>query len=124
VKPVTPGDCVTIDEYTAAAYETRGTLKICGRIRSTTTAQEYSGFTMARLAQDLSRQMDRYVIDRTGLDGSFNFDIVTEREPGDTAEDRLLRGLSRLGLRIDNAKAPVEILVVERVQRLRPDAPR
>ena len=119
-----PGDCVTIEEYMAADPASRRTLatKICGRIFSRIGGQDYSSFTLQGLATDLSRMMDLFVLDRTGIDGTFNFTL--ELPPGDTlqGDDRIIVALEKLGLKIERTKGPAEYLVIESVQKPRPDA--
>jgi uncharacterized protein (TIGR03435 family) len=76
--------------------------------------------TMASLAEFLSRGLDRPVVDRTGLAGFYNVTL-------DWAADALENAASgpsiftalqeQLGLRLNAVKAPVEILIVESVER-------
>jgi uncharacterized protein (TIGR03435 family) len=87
-----------------------------------------------RLAALLSNNsfagVDRAIIDRTGLDGQFDFVLefaipVPSAESQPTAD---ISGLSlgtalreQLGLKLESTRAPVEILVIDRVERPIPD---
>jgi uncharacterized protein (TIGR03435 family) len=87
------------------------------------------GVTVGKLATTLSRSgLDRPVIDRTGLTGGFDLHLkwtadVPESAPesGTVAE---ATGLSiftalkeQLGLKLESAKAPVEILVIDHIEK-------
>jgi uncharacterized protein (TIGR03435 family) len=83
--------------------------------------------TMTRFAEVLSRQMDLPVVDKTGLDGSFNLKLKwstqTERPtpPGhlpsiDTGSS-IFAAIQNLGLRMQARKASVEMLVIDHVER-------
>jgi uncharacterized protein (TIGR03435 family) len=121
IKPTGAGDCLTPDEYFAADPATRGN-KICGRYFVTSASQEFYGFEMAAFARTLSERMDRYVLDETGLKGPFNF--VLQFPPAAGAEgDRTLAALEGLGLTMAQTKGPAEYLVIESIQRLRPNEP-
>lgn len=79
------------------------------------------GVTLAMLASALSPQAARVVVDRTGLSGYFEADIefspdaltnaASERPSFVTALEE------QLGLRLEPARAPVEVLVIDRVER-------
>jgi uncharacterized protein (TIGR03435 family) len=59
------------------------------------------------------------VIDKTGLDGTYDLKTLTHHEPGTdpfTSWQRRLR--EDLGLRLDAEKDPVEVLVIDRVDRM------
>jgi uncharacterized protein (TIGR03435 family) len=74
--------------------------------------------TMDRFAEILARQMDLPVLNHTGLDGVFN--VKLQWTPDSTQPD----GLSiftaiqeQLGLRMPAQKVPVEVLVIDHVER-------
>jgi uncharacterized protein (TIGR03435 family) len=67
--------------------------------------------------------VSRPVIDQTGLDGTFDFDLewLPEMEPGASADES---GVSfrealkqELGLRLVPEKGPVELLVIDSVEQ-------
>jgi uncharacterized protein (TIGR03435 family) len=78
---------------------------------------------MNRLAEVLEWRMDRPVVNRTGLNGTFNFTLHWApdnlRNPDDVADDVSIFTAvgEQLGLRLRTAKAPVEVLVIDRVER-------
>lgn len=122
----TQGDCVTIDEYMAADPESRGALmsRICGRIFSRIGGSDYSSFTLQRFATYLSTMMDLFVLDQTGVDGMFNFALELEPASADNVQGdgRTIRALEGLGLKVERTKGPAEYLLIESVQKPRPNA--
>jgi len=85
--------------------------------------------SMGELASELQRvEMDRPVVDKTGLTGRFNFEMrATSTKPffagetPDTSDDAppiLFTALrEQLGLRLEPAKTEVDCLAVDRVER-------
>jgi uncharacterized protein (TIGR03435 family) len=75
--------------------------------------------TMARLAQYLSGQAGRPVIDNTGLGGEYDFRVEwSMQEATMPAGPSVFTALQeQLGLRLDATKGPVEIIVIDRVER-------
>jgi uncharacterized protein (TIGR03435 family) len=69
--------------------------------------------------------MDFFVLDQTGVDGTFNFSLEPEPGSADNVEGdgRMIRAVERLGLKIERTKGPAEYLVIESVQKPRPDPP-
>ena len=96
--------------------------------------------TMKAFADTLSNLLDRPVVDLTGIEGEY--DITLEISPDDMAGMRrmapalprpaqeaqpapettpgasIFTAIQQLGLRLDSRKAPVEFIVVEKVERV------
>lgn len=87
------------------------------------------GTSMAALARSLSGMVGRLVEDRTGLEGGFDFDLEFAVDPAlaaagapRPADDANLPSIftalqEQLGLKLDAARAPVEVLVIDSVDR-------
>jgi len=62
----------------------------------------------------------RPVVDRTGLDGTFSFDLrfaPQDAKPGDTSSASLFTALpEQLGLRLEDSRAPVDVVVIDRAE--------
>ena len=82
-----------------------------------------------RLAQFLTRQMDRPVVDGTGLKAVYNFTLnwtpedavpaKAEQAKGDEQYPPLLTALQeQLGLKLEPKKVPIEVLVIDHVERV------
>lgn len=91
--------------------------------------------TMTQLANLLSRFLNRVVIERTGLTGDFDVDLVYTPDQMPTGRDGgplSLTGPSdgpsiftavqeQLGLRLQSTRGPVDVLVIDRVEHPTPD---
>jgi uncharacterized protein (TIGR03435 family) len=80
---------------------------------------------MAEFQRFLTAQTQRVVIDRTGLEGAWDFEL-TFTSPDVTAVSADAPSLftalqEQLGLKLDATRGPVEVLVVDRVERPTPD---
>jgi uncharacterized protein (TIGR03435 family) len=82
--------------------------------------------SMGKLAEILSRQMGRPVVDETHVAGGFDFTLEwsNDRQQRAAAESGANEGPSiftalpeQLGLKLETRKVPVEILVVDRAER-------
>jgi uncharacterized protein (TIGR03435 family) len=82
------------------------------------------GVTAMELAEQLSRMVDRPVVDHTGIKGFFDFTL--EYSPVDAQpNDGPVAGLAdiftaiqeQLGLKLESSKAPIEHLVIDHVER-------
>ena len=78
---------------------------------------------MNRLAELLDWRMDRPVVNHTGLNGGYNFTLhwapENLRDPENGADDVSIFTAvgEQLGLRLRTGKAPVEVLVIDHVER-------
>jgi bla regulator protein blaR1 len=101
-----------------------GTGPVCG-IRGSNTELTGGDFPMAGLARFLAGEAGKPVVDRTGLTGGWDFEL--KWSPPDTPNpdpDRpsIFTALQeQLGLRLDATTGPLEVLVIDRVERLTPD---
>jgi len=84
------------------------------------------GTTMVKLADFLGGRLELPVVDKTGLDGAFDFtlnwtpDPTTENDrpdPNSSAPSLFTALQEQLGLRLQKDKLPVQILVVDHVEK-------
>jgi uncharacterized protein (TIGR03435 family) len=78
--------------------------------------------TMDQLARRLAGELERPVINRTGLEGPFDFDLtfvssvaVVAGGPLDAAT-LIPAARDQLGLRLESSRGPVQVLVIDRVE--------
>jgi uncharacterized protein (TIGR03435 family) len=82
------------------------------------------GLTIERIATTLANYgADRLVLDRTGLEGIFDFELKWVNQPTGNAEDVsfFTAVQEQLGLKLDAGTAPVEVLVIDRAERPDPN---
>jgi uncharacterized protein (TIGR03435 family) len=92
------------------------------------------GQSMTSLSSSLSRFVARPVADHTGLTGLFDFELtwtpdlpsdVSPVAPAPTIDPNgpsLFTALDeQLGLKLESSKGPVDVLVIDRVERPTPD---
>lgn len=74
--------------------------------------------TMTQLAERLSKALGRLVVDQTGIEGSFDFQA---RYPYDDVShdvaSTVLASVPLLGLKLEAARGPVKMLVIDHVER-------
>jgi uncharacterized protein (TIGR03435 family) len=85
-----------------------------------------SRMSTAQLAQILEFDLDKPVIDRTGLTGDFSIHLEWTREqertaagdiPVDQSRPSIFTALQeQLGLKLESVKAPVDVLMIDRVE--------
>ena len=70
-------------------------------------------------ANGVSQTVGRAVIDRTGLTGNWAFELMYAAEPSaDSDAPGLFTAIQeQLGLKLEATKGPVDVLVVDRVER-------
>ena len=95
--------------------------KYCGRYLASQRHFEGFGMRMAKLAEVLTFVVESHVIDRTGLAGIF--DVRLDYAPPDDppvpdGPPAIFTALpEQLGLRLEPAKGPVDVLVIDHVSR-------
>jgi uncharacterized protein (TIGR03435 family) len=83
--------------------------------------------SVAFLAEELSKETGRDVVDKTGITG--RYDLKLNWTPDDATEPQLLNGVpidsgptlftaleEQLGLKLEPAKGPVQVLVIDKVE--------
>jgi uncharacterized protein (TIGR03435 family) len=95
----------------------------------------FTGMPLSFYATFVAGAAGRYVVDRTGLEGRWDFNLTWAPEPPagqlppggaappiDENRPHLFTALQeQLGLKLEAAKGPVEVLVIDSVQRPDPD---
>jgi uncharacterized protein (TIGR03435 family) len=95
------------------------------------------GIPMTQFANSLSTSVGRHVVDKTGLTGSYEFELSWTPDqlpqnppppgappppPIDPNGPSIFTALQeQLGLKLESARGPVQVLVIERVDRPTPD---
>jgi uncharacterized protein (TIGR03435 family) len=96
-----------------------GIQRSCGQMIGTNT-------TMANLSLMLARQLDRPVLDRSGLAGKYNFQFAWTPETGTCSGSppespnapSIFTALEEtLGLRLESIKGPVDSLIIDHAER-------
>ena len=78
--------------------------------------------TLHALIGDLSSDLKRLVIDETGLAGSFDIDLDWARNEADTTRPSIFTAVQeQLGLKLESSRSPIEVLVIDHVERPTPD---
>jgi uncharacterized protein (TIGR03435 family) len=75
--------------------------------------------SMGDFVEILSRYTDRPMVDRTGLTDRFAFDLSWDAINGAPSIFTAIQ--EQLGLKLTPARAPVDILVIDHVERPTPD---
>jgi len=92
-------------------------IALCGnqRVPGKLTA---GSLLMTQLADTLESLLQQVVVDRTGLDGRFNVDLTWAPDPTTDAGPSLFTAVQeQLGLKLEATKAPVDVLVVDRLEK-------
>jgi uncharacterized protein (TIGR03435 family) len=78
-----------------------------------------TGVSMRLLAGYIGNRLSRIVVDQTGLSNSYDFTLDwAPEETADSAAPSLVTALrEQLGLRLEAVKSPVEVLVIDRIDR-------
>jgi uncharacterized protein (TIGR03435 family) len=105
---------------------------VCG-IQQTMGRIRLGGFPLSLFANSLSNQVGRFVVDRTGLAGNWDFELTYTPDPGrgtpgpdappiDPNGPSLFTAIQeQLGLKLEATKGPVEVWVIDSIQQPTPD---
>jgi len=85
-----------------------------------------NGQPLSRMISALSMAVNRSIVDRTGLDGPFDAELRWSSDvntsPANSDTPSIFTALQeQLGLRLESTRAPVEVLVIDSVERPTPD---
>ncbi|MEO6804075.1 MAG: TIGR03435 family protein [Granulicella sp.] len=114
-----PGYALTVAKSGPKLQPTKGSQFPNFRLRVDNTELNGLNWSMAFLATNLQHPAGRPVVDKTGLTGSY--DLKLDFAP-DTATDSPLPSIftaiqDTLGLKLESQKVPVEVLVIDGVNR-------
>ena len=98
-------------------------LKEFAKCQIQSTAGHYSGVgvTIPTLMILLSNAVERVVLDRTGLKGSFDVDLEWASDPGPDKPSIFTAVQEQLGLKLEFERNPVDVVVIDDVERPRED---
>jgi uncharacterized protein (TIGR03435 family) len=86
---------------------------------------EGQGLDMTSIAEDLSKITGRVVVDKTGLTGRYDFKLLwtaDDAPPTDSEPPTLFTAIQeQLGLKLESAKEPVPVLVIDHVDQPSPN---
>jgi uncharacterized protein (TIGR03435 family) len=94
---------------------------------SSSTGIAGKNISMPMVALRLSRYLERPVIDKTGMSGSFDFEYKNEEADANAQVTRddivssILTSVRRIGLKLTPAKAPMETIVIDHVEKPSPN---
>ena len=78
-------------------------------------------YPMSALAASLSGAVGRLIIDKTGLTGQYDIDLTwawrDDPGSGDTGPSIFTAIQEQLGLKLEPAKAPIDVVVIDHIER-------
>jgi uncharacterized protein (TIGR03435 family) len=82
-----------------------------------------SGISMVGFARNLAGETGRNVVDKTGLAGSYDLELeFTPDQSADNVGPSLFTAIQeQLGLKLDSQRAPIEVLVIDKLEKPTPD---
>jgi uncharacterized protein (TIGR03435 family) len=123
-----PTDCAALSTAARPGTPLPPSNRILCGVQGRPDGVSIGGMSMGEVAaQVLTPEAGRLVIDRTGLEGPFDFDLDFTRTgapAGATAPDGvpLVTALQeQLGLRLEPQRGPVEVVVIDNIERPTPD---
>jgi uncharacterized protein (TIGR03435 family) len=129
------GDACKAENFAGRGAPTPGGLPppVCG-IQNGPGRIRFGGYPLSLFASSVSNQLGRFVIDRTGLAGNWEFEMTYTPElrgnlpPGVDAPPIDPNGPSlftavqeQLGLKFESTKGPVDVWVIDSIEKPTPD---
>jgi uncharacterized protein (TIGR03435 family) len=76
------------------------------------------GYILSQFTDTLSSLLEHIVADRTGLAGAYDIDLTWSPDPTTDSGPSLFTAIQeQLGLKLEPSKAPVEVLVIDRLEK-------
>ena len=101
-----------------------GTSRNGGRVQTLTAKRS----SMADLADDIARSLGEMVVDKTGIDGVYDFelrfttdDLISNATDAESIPSLFTALKETIGLRLQSERVPVDIIVVDHVERVPTD---
>lgn len=102
--------------------------RYCGNMMISPTRLDVLGHTISELTPLLSRMVERKVVDQTGLKGNYDINLQLPRDETPVSPDAPPARLDlapilfstfpeRLGLKFESQKGPVEVIIVDAVEK-------
>ena len=135
ITPMKEGDCIAKQQLRWDLIDLEAPLYVCGGPRRRVLSQwpetrprpqwprvhriEAGGISISTLIDFISGDVDRVVIDQTGFSGPFNLvlDFAPAADPESAGPTIFAAVEEQLGLRLQPASAPVDVLMIDHVER-------
>jgi uncharacterized protein (TIGR03435 family) len=103
------------------ACDTAGRARPCG-MRASSGTVSLSGYSVRYLLNYLESVVGRRIIDETGLKGEYEITLEWARGRDDLDRPSVFTALQeQLGLRLEPARGPVQVLIIDSISRPTPD---
>jgi len=111
-------DCLDADARNRARAAAPPGVAVCQGIRFATGRMVGGPMPIDSLAGSLEGSSGRPVLNRTGLEGNYDVDLEWAATPDAVDAVSIFTALQeQLGLKLESSRAPLDVLVIERVER-------
>ncbi len=121
LQPLKEGDCITFDPNNPAREPGRKPSNFCGNMGIGRGNLDATKASMADLAPLFSVILGRTVVDQTGITGAFSVHLrfaPDEVPAADATGPSIFTAVQeQLGLKLESGKGPVEVLVIDSVEK-------